>query len=220
MFYPSVFHLPARKVSIDEMGAWVDLLEYGCKRGFIPLACANKCHKIGERKIKMGKIALATVFQIDYEKNNIDLKHYTVKDENVKNAEKRFYEYKRLLKLLYQISLKYENIKYQDLIKQIVYPLHEKYGNAYKAIIRSQIQPDIINKLEIPNNIKIHIFEQIEKELNRQKIKIFGLFKANYPIPIKLIFFFITYLQHIILKKKFQMMIFFQVEKNKKKVKN
>ena len=47
-------------------------------------------------KIKMGKIALATVFQIDYEKNNIDLKHYTVKDENVKNTEKRFYEYRRL----------------------------------------------------------------------------------------------------------------------------
>ena len=172
-----------RKVSIDEMGAWVDLLEYGCKRGFIPLLCAGKRHKIGERKIKMGELALSTVFQIDYEKKNIDLKHYSVKDEHVKNAEKRFYDYRKLLKFLYHISLKNENIQYQDLLKQIVYPLHEKYGNAYQALLKSHEQPEIINKLSIPNDIKNCIFEKVETIFNQSKIRIFGLFEAEIYKP-------------------------------------
>lgn len=168
-----------RKVCIDELGAWVDLLEYGCKRGFIPLSCPEQCRKLGERKIKMGKIALSTVLRVDYEKNNIDLKHYSVKDENVKNAEKRFYNYRKLLKFLYQISLKDENIQYHDLLKKVVYPLHEKYGNAYQAFLKSYKQPEIVNKLEIPKNIKNFIFEKVEKVFNQSKIKILALFEAE-----------------------------------------
>lgn len=168
-----------RKLCIDEMGAWVELLEYGCRRGFIPSLCAGKRHKIGQNKIKMGKIALSIVSKIDYEKNNIDLKHYFVKDENVKNAEKRFYNYRKLLKLLYHVSLKYENIQYLDLLKQVVYPLHIKYGNAYQALIKSLEQPEIINKLSIPKDIQNYILGKVERMFNYSKFRILGIFEAK-----------------------------------------
>lgn len=168
-----------RKVSLDDMGVWVELLEFGCKKGFIPLAYATRSNKGEPKTIKIGKIVLATVSQVDRDKKNIDLTRHSLREEDIEKAEKRFRNYKNLMKLLLYISKEAKHIHFQDIVEKVNYPLHEKYENAYTALKQSYYQPEILDELDIPNTIRNALAEQIQRMFIKSEVRIHSLFEAE-----------------------------------------
>lgn len=162
----------------DEMGNWVELLEYKSVKAFIPqIYISRQANK--ETKLNFGSITYAKVSKVDENDGTIDLTRHRITEMEVKNAGKKFNNYKNLMNLLLYISKNCEKLKLQELVEKIIYPLHEKYENAYVAIQKSFTRHEILDELDIPVEIKKNLSDQIQKMFVQSEVKIRALFKAE-----------------------------------------
>ncbi|OHT11034.1 Eukaryotic translation initiation factor 2 alpha subunit family protein [Tritrichomonas foetus] len=188
-WYPNEYpkeHEPVivRLTRVDEMGIWVELLEYASKEGMIPLGqyTTRKTRRV-PKNVKVGKVDTALVSQVDSEKGNMDLTRQGLKEEDIENAQKRFNDYKNLMNLIQYLCSKVNDAPFPDLVRQIVYPLHEKYGNAYIALQKSYHQPEIVADLQLSPEIQKVLTEQVQKMFTPTEVRIHGLFEAEVLTP-------------------------------------
>ncbi|KAK8876219.1 hypothetical protein M9Y10_006410 [Tritrichomonas musculus] len=184
-----------RLTRVDELGIWVELLEYASKEGMIPIGqyTTRKTRRV-PKNVKVGKIAVALVSRVDAEQKSMDLTRQGIKPEDIKDAEKRFSDYKNFVSLLYYVSTKVETVPFPELVQKIVYPLHEKSvalmqqqededhqiaENAYTLLLKSVRQPELLNGLEIPDQVKEVLFDQLKKISTPTEVRIHGLFEAE-----------------------------------------
>lgn len=163
---------------VDELGIWVQLLEYGCKEGMIPLGqfTTRKTRRI-PKNVKVGKIDTALVSQVDEEKGNMDLTRQGLKEEDINSAEKRFNDYKSLMSLLAYVAG--DTIPLEELVAKVSYKLQDQYENAYAALQSSNINPEILNSLDITDEVRESIREQIKRMFTPQEVRIHSTFEAE-----------------------------------------
>ena len=194
-WYPNEFPKEHEAVTVlldrvDEMGIWVKLLEYASKEGMIPLGqyTTRKTRRV-PKNVKVGKIDTALVSQVDTEKGNMDLTRQGLKENEIEAAQKKFSDYKSLMNMLLYVSKMISGndekaqMQLQDLVTQIVYPLHEKYENAYIALQKSYKKKEILDELNLNENVKKILSEQIEKMFTPTEVRIHGLFEAEVLTP-------------------------------------
>lgn len=182
-----------RLTRVDELGIWVELLEYASKEGMIPLGqyTTRKTRRV-PKNVKVGKIDTAIVSRVDAEQKSMDLTRQGIKPEEIKEAEKRFADYKNFVSLLQYVSKEVDSISFPDLVQKIVYPLHEKAlafmqqhpnvnppENAYTFLLKSIRQPDTMDELNLPDKVKKILLEQLKKMSTPTEVRIHGLFEAE-----------------------------------------
>ncbi|KAH0789680.1 translation initiation factor 2 subunit 1 [Histomonas meleagridis] len=165
---------------VDEMGIWVELLEYASKEGMIPLGqyTTRKTRKI-PKNVKVGKIDVALVIKVDMGSATMDLSRQGLKEEEKQAAEKRYADYKNLMSLISHLAKQHTEMSFQDLVQRIAYPLHTKYGNAYTALQKSYHNPAIIDDLDILDVYKKLLKEQVQKMFTPKEVRIHSLFEAE-----------------------------------------
>jgi translation initiation factor 2 subunit 1 len=172
-----------RLTRVDEMGIWVELLEYAGKEGMIPLGqyTTRKTRRI-PKSVKVGKKDTALISQIDIDKGHMDLTRQGLKDEDMNIAKKRFADYKSVMNLLHFVS---ENLQidFPALVCAVSYPLTDKYGDAYRALQDSYRKPEIIDRLEISDEAKKRLKQRIEKMFTPQEVRIHAIFEAEVHGP-------------------------------------
>ena len=167
---------------VDEMGIWVKLLEYSSKEGMIPIGqfTQRKTHNV-PKEIRIGKITVGLISQVDQTTGNMDLTRQGLKDNEITAQEKKFNEYKNLMNLLNYLSTRQElgcpALKY--LTEKISYTLQEEYTSAYSAIQSSYKDPSIVNKLDIAQTIKDELLRQVQRMFKPQETRIHALFEAE-----------------------------------------
>lgn len=163
----------------DELGIWVQLLEYANKEGMIPLGqfTTRKSRKV-PKSIKVGKVDTAIVTAVDEEKGNMDLTRQGLKEEDIAVNEKRYNDYKNLMNLLAYISGE-KGIPLEELVQKISYPLTEKYDNAYQALQSSNTKPEILESLDVSADVKASIKNQIQRMFQPQELRIHSTFEAE-----------------------------------------
>lgn len=182
-----------RLTRVDELGIWVELLEYASKEGMIPLGqyTTRKTRRV-PKNVKVGKIDTALVSRVDTEQKSMDLTRQGIKPEDIKAAEKRFADYKNFVSLVHYISTKYKELSFPELVQKIVYPLHEKAAdymqqhsdantpeNAYTFLLKSIRQPELIDELGLPDTVRELLVEQLKKMSTPTEVRIHGLFEAE-----------------------------------------
>lgn len=136
--------------SIVEMGVYVTLLQYNLE-GLIQLS------ELSKRKIRsiskivyIGKIEVATVLRVDHEKKYIDLSKKRVDPEEIEEAVTKYNKEKIVNGIIRHVLIELSKPSmYEELMKTIVWPLVNQYGNAYDAFQLSANNSSILLSLEL-----------------------------------------------------------------------
>ncbi len=159
---------------IEEMGAYVKLLEYDNIEGMVLLSeLSRRRIRSIQKLIRVGKNEVVVVLRVDKEKGYIDLSKRRVSSEEIIKCEERYNKSKSVHSILRHCAEKF-NVPLESLYEKIGWPLSRKYGHSYDAFkisiadenvwkdVDSGINPDILEELK----------SYISRRLTPQAIKI------------------------------------------------
>jgi len=183
-WYPKEFpteneSVAVRLTRVDEMGIWVELKEYANKEGMIPLGqyTTRRTRRV-PKSVKVGKLDIALVTQVDEEKGNMDLTRQGLSEEAQQAALKKYDDYKSLMSLLAYTASE-TNTTLEELTAKISYTLHNSTGNAYAALQSSNTKPEILDNLDVSNNVKESLRNQIQRMFTPHEIRLHSTFEAE-----------------------------------------
>lgn len=158
---------------IQEMGAYVKLLEYDNIEGMILLSeLSRRRIRSIQKLIRVGRNEVVVVMRVDKEKGYIDLSKRRVSAEDVVKCEERYNKSKTVSSIVRHVAEKTE-LDVETINDMIAWPLFEKYGHAFDAFKLSIAEPDtVFGDLNIPENVMRHLTANIARRLTPQPVKV------------------------------------------------
>ncbi|POW10471.1 hypothetical protein PSTT_06114 [Puccinia striiformis] len=152
---------------IQEMGAYVKLLEYDNIEGMILLSeLSRRRIRSIQKLIRVGRNEVVVVMRVDKEKGYIDLSKRRVSAEDVVKCEER------VSSIIRHVSEKTE-LDMETVNEMVAWPLFEKYGHAFDAFKLSITEPEtVFGQLNIPENVMMHLTANIARRLTPQPVKV------------------------------------------------
>ncbi|KAG4301736.1 hypothetical protein PCANB_001670 [Pneumocystis canis] len=173
--YPDVDDLVMVNVKqIQEMGAYVQLLEYNNIEGMILLSeLSRRRIRSIQKLIRIGRNEVVVVLRVDKEKGYIDLSKRRVSPEDIIKCEDKFNKSKAVHSILRNVSEK-NNIPLEELYTTIGWPLYKKYGHAYDAFKFAIVNSDSVFEKLFHQNPQViqDLITQITRRLAPQAVKI------------------------------------------------
>merc|ERR1712093_549431 len=171
--YPEVDSLVMVQVKqIQEMGAYVKLLEYDNIEGMILLSeLSRRRIRSIQKLIRVGRNEVVVVMRVDKEKGYIDLSKRRVSAEDVVKCEERYNKSKAVHSIMRHVAEKTEK-DLEEINDMIAWPLYDKYGHAYEAFKLSITDPSVFEPLNIPEPILGELRANIARRLTPQPVKI------------------------------------------------
>jgi translation initiation factor 2 subunit 1 len=175
--YPDIDDLVMVRVNrINEIGAFVSLLEYNDKEGIILLSeLSRRRMRSINKHIRVGKKEVLQVLRVDKEKGYIDLSKKLLKEEDIVECTQRYQKSKTVHSIMTHVAELQtgDNIlTLEELYRRIGWPLYETYGHAYDAFKKAAAGEDIFEGLDAPAEIKDNILKTIQHRLGSQPVKI------------------------------------------------
>ncbi|CAN0032322.1 unnamed protein product, partial [Phaeothamnion confervicola] len=160
--------------NIQDMGAYVVLLEYNSIEGMILLSeLSRRRIRSINKLIRVNRNEVAMVLRVDREKGYIDLSKRRVSPEDVAKCEDKYNKAKAVHSVLTFVAQKH-GLALEDLYKRVGWPLYKRYGHAYDAF-KLTLQPDaedIFRGLEVEDKIKEEISTYVKRRLAPQPVKV------------------------------------------------
>lgn len=159
--------------SIEEMGAYVKLLEYDNIDGMILLSeLSRRRIRSIQKLIRIGRNEVVVVLRVDKEKGYIDLSKRRVSAEDIVRCEERYNKSKSVHSIMRHVAEKTKT-PILKLYEQIGWPLNKKYGHANDAFKLSITNPEVWNEVEFPNEVvKDEFVSYISKKLTPHPTKV------------------------------------------------
>lgn len=159
--------------SIEEMGAYVTLLEYNNIQGMVLLSELSRrrirsIHKL----IRVGRNEIVMVIRVDRDKACIDLSKRRVTPEDRAKCEERYNKASLVHSIMGQMSLKFDT-PMEDLCSRISWPLYRKFGHAYDAFQMAERDPErVFEGLVISDEEKKVLMKFIDHRMRPQELRI------------------------------------------------
>lgn len=173
--YPEVDEVVMVNVQqIEEMGAYVKLLEYNNIEGMVLLSeLSRRRIRSIQKLIRVGKNEVVVVLRVDKEKGYIDLSKRKASAEEIVKCEERYNKSKSVHSILRHCAEKFQ-VPLEILYEQIGWPLSRKYGHSYDAFKLSITDPSIWNDIDqsVDPNILNELKTYISRRLTPQAIKV------------------------------------------------
>jgi len=117
----------------DKIGAYVSLLEYNNKEGFITISEISKRRIRSMIKVlRVGSSEVCQVVSVDVEKGYINLSKKRVATEDIAPKQEMFAKVKNIHGVMQHVASS-NDIDIEDLCAKVSWPLHLKYGTAFDA---------------------------------------------------------------------------------------
>uniref|UniRef100_A0A8C4QYP0 Eukaryotic translation initiation factor 2 subunit 1 n=1 Tax=Eptatretus burgeri TaxID=7764 RepID=A0A8C4QYP0_EPTBU len=166
--------------SIAEMGAYVSLLEYNNIEGMILLSeLSRRRIRSINKLIRIGRNECVVVIRVDKEKGYIDLSKRRVSQEEAMKCEDKFTKAKTVYSILRHVAevLEYsKDEQLESLYKRTAWIFDEKYRRpgygAYDAFKLAVTDPSVLEDLELSEEEKEVLLENIHRRLTPQAVKI------------------------------------------------
>lgn len=165
--------------SIAEMGAYVHLLEYNNIEGMILLSeLSRRRIRSINKLIRVGRSECVVVIRVDKDKGYIDLSKRRVSSEEIAKCEEKFAKAKCVNSILRHVAelLKYEtDEQLEELYQKTAWAYDRKYkktGAAYEAFKHAVATPEILDELELDEETKKVLINNIKRRLTPQAVKI------------------------------------------------
>jgi len=165
----TVFTLVKR---LDAMGVYVSLLEYDETEGMILLSELSRRRIRSVKKlINVGRTEVAMVLRVDKDKGYIDLSKRRVSPEDVEQLEEKYNKSKTVHSIMRNLATT-ERRHVEDLYESFGWELADEYGHILEAFKRLLTEPTILDKYQIPEDIKRALLKNIEMRLTPQPVKV------------------------------------------------
>lgn len=172
--YPPVESLVVVNVKqIAEMGAYVQLLEYGNIEGMILLSeLSRRRIRSINKLIRVGKNEVVMVLRVDKEKGYIDLSKRRVSQEEAAVCEERYNKSKMTHSVLRHVA-ETRGIPVLSLYEAVAWPLYKRFPHVYDAFRLAIVEPDkVFGALTIDQGNLAALITQIKRKLTPNPIKI------------------------------------------------
>lgn len=162
-YYPSRYPKQDELVVVQitevcEVGAYAELLEYAGIQGMIPITETTQ-RSVNSNRLRVGKIEVVAVMNVDEEKGYIDLTKKRMSTEDIERCKERWAKSKWIHSTLSRIDSPIEELY------EYVWPLYEKYGHAYDAMM------DWVEELEsLP--IRDFLYSAVNHRLKSSEVEI------------------------------------------------
>jgi len=183
--YPEVDDLVMVQVKqIQEMGAYVKLLEYDNIEGMILLSeLSRRRIRSIQKLIRVGRNEVVVVLRVDKEKGYIDLSKRRVTAEEKEKCEDRFNQSRQVASVLREVASKLteadfnttqtsdnqfaapasvntEEEKLEKLYELVAWPLASQYGHPYNAFKAILAEPE-----KVFSSLPVHPSEAVVRQL-------------------------------------------------------
>jgi translation initiation factor 2 subunit 1 len=172
--YPEVDQLVMVQVqSIEDMGAYVKLLEYDGIEGMVLLSeLSRRRIRSVQKHIRVGRNEVVVVMRVDPDKGYIDLSKRRVSAEEVVKCEEQYEKGKAVDSILTQVA-KRRGVSPESLYEKIAWPLHRAYGHTYEAFKISIQDPErIFGDLDIDEETLAELKHNIARRLTPKPVKV------------------------------------------------
>jgi len=158
---------------IQEMGAYVKLLEYDGIEGMILLSeLSRRRIRSIQKLIRVGRNEVVVVMRVDKEKGYIDLSKRRVSAEDVVKCDERYNKSKTVHSIMRHVAEKGDR-DFEQLNQAITWPLYKKFGHAYDAFKLAITDPDtVFAGLTIPPDVMEDLRANIARRLTPQPVKV------------------------------------------------
>ncbi|KAF2861667.1 eukaryotic translation initiation factor 2 subunit alpha [Piedraia hortae CBS 480.64] len=159
--------------SIQEMGAYVKLLEYDNIDGMILLSeLSRRRIRSIQKLIRVGRNEVVVVLRVDREKGYIDLSKRRVSPEDIVRCEERYNKSKLVHSIMRHVAEK-TNTPIEQLYEDICWPLNRRYGHSIDAFKLSITNPEVWETTKFCSEaVRGELLGQIAKRLTPQPIKV------------------------------------------------
>ncbi|CAO2586725.1 Eukaryotic translation initiation factor 2 subunit 1 [Lemmus lemmus] len=159
--------------SIAEMGAYVSLLEYNNIEGMILLSeLSRRRIRSINKLIRIGRNECVVVIRVDKEKGYIDLSKRRVSPEEAIKCEDKFTKSKTVAEVLEYTK----DEQLESLFQRTAWVFDDKYKKpgygAYDAFKHAVSDPSILDSLDLDENEREVLINNINRRLTPQAVKI------------------------------------------------
>uniref|UniRef100_A0A8V0ZCS2 Eukaryotic translation initiation factor 2 subunit 1 n=1 Tax=Gallus gallus TaxID=9031 RepID=A0A8V0ZCS2_CHICK len=173
--------------SIAEMGAYVSLLEYNNIEGMILLSeLSRRRIRSINKLIRIGRNECVVVIRVDKEKGYIDLSKRRVSPEEAIKCEDKFTKSKTVYSILRHVAEVLEYTKdeqLESLFQRTAWVFDDKYKRpgygAYDAFKHAVSDPAILDSLDLTEEERRVLIDNINRRLTPQAVKIRAVFLFN-----------------------------------------
>jgi len=173
--FPEIDEYVVVKVqNIEEMGAYVSLLEYDNIEGMIQFTeLSRRRIRSVSKLIRVGKTEICVVLRVDKEKGNIDLSKRRVNPEDVGPCELKYNKAKSVHNIMRHIA-EVTNQDLEQLYKDIAWPLYKEFGHAHDAFRLALKEPERVfkNCKFTKEETKKQLMQLLEHRMRAQPIKL------------------------------------------------
>jgi len=185
--YPEVDEVVMVNVrAIADMGAYVHLLEYNNIEGMILLSeLSRRRIRSINKLIRVGRTEPVVVIRVDKDKGYIDLSKRRVSKEDIERCTEKYSKAKAVNSILRHVAqilnLKSDS-ELEDLYQKTAWHFERKtkqQGSAYDYFKQSVNDPTLIDELELDDNTKKVLIENINRKLTQINVKIRADFECS-----------------------------------------
>mmetsp|Transcript_11940 Transcript_11940/g.24315 ORF Transcript_11940/g.24315 Transcript_11940/m.24315 type:complete len:305 (+) Transcript_11940:128-1042(+) len=160
-------------VDIQEMGAYVKLMEYNNSEGMIMLSeLSRRRIRSVNKLLRVGRQEVVAVLRVDKEKGYIDLSKRRVAPEDIARMEEKWNKSRTVHSIMRHVA---ETVAkdIEDLYKRWGWPLARKYGHSFDAFRQAVQNPDeVLEGLDISEEERSELMKNIERKLTPQPIRL------------------------------------------------
>jgi len=172
--------------SIADMGAYVHLLEYNNIEGMILLSeLSRRRIRSINKLIRVGRTEPVVVIRVDKDKGYIDLSKRRVSKEDIERCTEKYSKAKAVNSIVRHVAeilgIK-TNEELEDLYRKTAWYFEtraKKQGTAYDYFKQSVADPTLLNSLDLDENTKAVLVENIQRKLTQQAVKIRADFECS-----------------------------------------
>jgi translation initiation factor 2 subunit 1 len=176
--YESVFPEPDDVVvvlvkEIQEMGAYVHLLEYNNCEGMIMLSeLSRRRIRSVNKLLKVGQQEYAAVVRVDSEKGYIDLSKRRVAKEDFDKITEKWSKSRTVHSIVRHVA-ETLGADMEDLYARWGWPLYTRYSHAYDGLRMAVNDPDtVLAGLDIRPEERVELLKNVERRLTPQAVKL------------------------------------------------
>ncbi|KAJ2544801.1 hypothetical protein EV175_005865 [Coemansia sp. RSA 1933] len=177
-FYESKFPevdevVMVRITRIEDLGAYVELEEYGTIEGVILVKELSKRRiRSVQKLVRIGRREPALVQRVDTEKGYIDLSKSKVTPEEIEKCNERYQKSKMVHSVITHVAKKMD-MEAEALYEQVGWPLYKKYGHAYDAFKLAISNPEtVLGEFGMEPALYDELMANISRKFTPQKVKL------------------------------------------------